>query len=118
MSVEIAHHSEVYGREFSDWPWLYYCYECKAYVGMHPFTNIPLGTLADKATREARKATKTPFEKIHKGRFMSRDDAYSVLAQKLGISVNECHFAWFDIPMCIKAASAIKEMQEELFNAV
>ena len=28
--VEIAHHNQVYGREYSDWPWMYRCAKCDA----------------------------------------------------------------------------------------
>ncbi len=46
-----------------DWPWVYICEGCGSYVGMHPFTDIPLGTLADAATREARKECKAPIQR-------------------------------------------------------
>ncbi|MFP2239916.1 zinc-finger-containing protein [Pseudescherichia vulneris] len=98
--VHVATHQEVYGRDYSDWPYMYLCSGCGAYVGIHPFTNIPLGTLADKATRDARKNCKKPFEAIWRSGKMSRTEAYAWLANALNISVNECHFGWFDIAQC------------------
>lgn len=102
--VAIAHHNDVYGREYSDWPWMYRCPKCDASVGMHPFTAIPLGTLADKALRNARKECKAPFERLYLDRRMTRDQAYARLAEHLGIPVGECHFGWFTHEQCAEAA--------------
>lgn len=99
-SVRVATHQEVYGRNYGDWPYMYLCGNCGACVGMHPFTNIPLGTLADRATREARKNCKKPFEAIWRSGQMSRTEAYEWLAGEMNIPVNECHFGWFDIHQC------------------
>lgn len=101
--VEIAHHDQVYGREYSDWPWMYRCAACDASVGMHPFTSIPLGTLADKALRDTRKACKQPFEMLWQRKRMDRHAAYAGLAAHLGIQVDSCHFGWFDAETCRKA---------------
>lgn len=108
--VGIQHHSDVYGSAFGDWPWLYVCSSCEARVGMHPNTNIPLGTLADEETREARKHCKEPFEALYKTGKMSREQAYQSLAGKLGIPKEECHFGWFDAEMCERAAQAAREV--------
>ncbi len=108
--VRVATHTEVYGRDYSDWPYVYYCDECGAYVGMHPFTAIPLGTLADKATRDARKNCKRHFEWLwHKGH-MSRGEAYEWLADAMGIPTGECHFGWFDVEQCEKAKKLCEDM--------
>lgn len=104
--VRVATHQEVYGRDYSDWPWVYLCDNCGAYVGIHPFTNIPLGTLADKATRDARKNCKKPFEAIWRSGLMRRSEAYIWLAAQLNIPVGECHFGWFDIRRCEAARNA------------
>jgi len=102
-AVEIAHHTEVYGREYSDWPWMYRCRRCDATVGMHPFTNIPLGTLADRALRDARKTCKQPFEQLWQSGRIERSAAYALLSKHFGITVEQCHFGLFDIEQC-KAA--------------
>ncbi|WP_369675649.1 zinc-finger-containing protein [Klebsiella pneumoniae] len=98
--IKIATHEEVYGRNYSDWPYMYLCEGCGAYVGLHPFTAIPLGTLADKRTREARKLCKEPFERIWRTGVMSRSEAYEWLASKMGIPQQECHFGWFTAEQC------------------
>lgn len=71
---------------------------------MHPFTNIPLGTLADDALRECRKRSKPIFERIWREGHMSRDTAYAWLSCRLGIAPSECHFGLFDAERCKEAA--------------
>ncbi len=104
--VRVATHQEVYGRDYSDWPYMYLC-------GMHPFTNIPLGTLADRATRESRKNCKKPFEALWRSGRMSRTEAYTWLAAELNIPVGECHFGWFDISQCEAAKRACLSVSAE-----
>lgn len=101
--VEIAHHTQVYGTEYGDWPWMYRCTTCDAMVGMHPFTSIPLGTLADKALRDTRRACKQPFELLWEHGRMTRSEAYAGLAAHLGLEVEACHFGWFDADTCRRA---------------
>ena len=102
--VHIVSNAELYGRQYGTWPWAYACEDstrCGAYVGLHPFTAIPLGTLATKPIREARKLAKAIFNPLWQQHGMTRTAAYAWLAQQLGIAnVQECHIAWFDEAMC------------------
>lgn len=99
--VEIAHHTQVYrGKEYDEWPWLYRCPKCDARVGMHPFTAIPLGTLADKALRDTRRACKQPFELLWQHKRMTRTEAYAALAMHMGVDMALCHFGLFDTQQC------------------
>lgn len=111
--VRIATHQEIYGRDYSDWPYMYYCDGCGAYVGLHPFTAIPLGTLANKATRDARKHCKKPFELLWRGGRMTRSEAYQWLARRLNIPPEECHFGWFDAERCQRARQLCDEKIRE-----
>lgn len=113
-TVVIKTHVDIYGRDYSDWPWAYGCDVCDSYVGMHPFTNIPLGTLADKATRAARNKAKAPFEVIHKQGYLTRKEAYYQLSKHLGIPFEHCHFGWFDIDMCEKALIASSKILRDV----
>ena len=104
--VNLVENKAIYGRNYGDWPYSYLCEskQCGAYVGCHPDTYIPLGTLADKTTREARKKAKDAFNKIWlTDGFMSRKKSYKKLAELMGIPSKECHFGWFDYDMCEKA---------------
>ena len=97
---------EVYGRNYGDWPYIYLCQDCSAYVGLHPNTDLPLGTLADKKTREARKDGKGKFITLMRKRNMKRDNAYKWLAKRLRISQDKCHWAMFDITTALNARNA------------
>jgi hypothetical protein len=100
-AVEIVNNREIYGREYGEWPWALLCRGCHAYVGLHPFTGIPLGTLADCPMRAARRRAKDAFNPLWQNGQMTRGDAYVWLANRLGIPrVEECHIGWFDIATC------------------
>lgn len=102
--VEVITHIELYGQLYGEWPFAYRCQDCGAYVGMHPFTNIPLGTLADAEIREARKKCKPAFDKLWKHRHdFDRLSAYEWLAHEMGMPTEQCHFGWFTAEQCYKA---------------
>lgn len=102
--VEVVGNAEIYGgKPMGEWPWAYLCRDCGAYVGMHPYTPIPLGTLATEALRRARVQAKQPFETWRTTRNIDRTQAYATLAGKMGIPVEECHFGWFDQARCDQA---------------
>lgn len=111
--VQICSNDVIYGRKYGDWPWAYVCMnqgQCDAYVGMLPFTNIPLGTLATREIREARKLAKAAFNPLWQGdapRF-NRSEAYQWLASQLGIEKETCHVGWFDVAMCQKVVLVCK----------
>lgn len=117
--VELVKNSFVYaGREYGDWPWVYVCSKlgttCDAYVGLHPFTAIPLGTLANAEEREYRKRAKSLFNPCWEAgpvqeRFQRRTAAYAWLAEAMGISTAECHFGMFDVARCEAAISILRE---------
>lgn len=105
-SVELVENSEIYGKPYGDWPYAFLCtnWECRAYVSLHPFTDIPVGTLADKETRQARNAVKPLFNQIWKDGHMTRTAAYRWLAQQMGIEDPEhCHIGWFTAIQCRQA---------------
>jgi len=109
--VSIVHHTKVYnGREFGDWPWLYRCDsdKCDSYVGMHPYTNIPLGTLANAATRVARRAAKEVFTRYWQSNNMTRTDGYAELARRMDINVSDCHFGHFEVEQCEHVIEMLK----------
>ncbi len=104
--VALVNNKEMYGRCIGLWPWAYKCTGCDAYVGLHPKTAIPLGTLANASLRAHRSAFKGVFNQLWvaslDGRW-SRTRAYKWLADTMKIPVNECHGAWFDEAQCIAA---------------
>lgn len=117
--VEIVSNAEIYGREYGYWPWAFLCRTCRAYVGMHSFTAIPLGTLADAPTREARKRAKAAFNPLwESGAIASRTDAYTWLAEQLGIENHEeCHIGWFDVATCNRVVAICNARETALPRA-
>lgn len=121
--VECVSNAEIYnGTEYGEWSWAYLCRnkDCGAYVGLHPFTALPLGTLATFEIREARKVAKTHFNKLFappwqkgkaqlKYKFKDRTEAYAWLQLAMGLPASECHFAMFDVAQCMKAIEVILE---------
>ncbi|WP_408893481.1 zinc-finger-containing protein [Paenibacillus taichungensis] len=83
--------SVIYGKEYGNGR-VYKCTGCDAYVGVHTGTSIPLGRLANKELRQLKKKCHTLFDPAWKSKKVKRRQAYSILAFKLGIPVNECHF--------------------------
>ena len=101
--VFLVNNEEIYGREYGEWPYAYLCENCESYVGLHPGTDLPLGKLADRQTRDARKGNKKLFFAMIDQTGMNRSDAYQVLADAMEIPVGECHWGWFDAEQCRKA---------------
>ena len=110
-SVRLGTHQEVYGMDYSDWPYVYICDGCKSYVGLHPFTNIPLGIVAEKDTRKLRMKAKNLFEPLWQHGHMSRTEAYEWLAKEMGIAFGECHFGWFNDALCEIAIDTLNRMR-------
>lgn len=109
QTVECMHHDLVYGRAYGEWPWMFRCLTCEATVGMHPFTNIPLGTLATRAMRSARTAAHAAFNPLFESGAMKRTQAYTWLAAQLGIAnVEQCHIGLFDIETCIRVVEVCR----------
>lgn len=100
VPVVLVNNSEIYGREYGDWPYLYLCRKCNSYVGLHPKTDLPLGTLATKELRGARSKSKEAFHAMLKELGIGRGDGYALVSAGLDIPLERCHFGWFEIPQC------------------
>ncbi|WP_429498909.1 zinc-finger-containing protein [Robbsia andropogonis] len=109
--VELVENRAIYGQSHGRWPYAHLCMNraCDSYVGIHPRTDIPLGTLANKATRAARKRAKGEFMVLWESGEMTQDEAYAWLADALGITpVGHCHIAWFDVATCERVVAAVE----------
>lgn len=101
--VELVNNSAIYGKEFGAWPFAYRCIskDCDSYVGVHPKTDIPIGVMANKTVRAARKQAKAAFSPMWEVQGISKDAAYAWLAEKMGIAnPNQCHIGWMDVADC------------------
>lgn len=112
--VDLVRNSEIYnGRSYGDWPFAYLCRGCKAYVGLHPDTDIPLGTLANDSLRAARNRSKAVFHKHITDTGMGRTQAYRWLAEQMQIGVGVCHFGWFEKADCERAEAIVSSATPE-----
>lgn len=119
-TVELVNNARIYGgRSYGGWPYAYICSPCDRYVGLHPHTDLPLGTLADKETRESRKRNKRDFFVLLKRSKMSRARLYQHLADVMGIPVEECHWGLFTAYQAQVAGDHCRDSIHlmELFNA-
>lgn len=89
----------LYGRRYGKHPYLYICKNCKASVGVHPDSNIPLGTLADTYLKDHRKRAKALFFQYTHFRGMSRSQAYKFLRTRYELPPNEAHFGMMEAPI-------------------
>lgn len=106
--VILISNSKIYGKEYGSGK-CYYCTKCGAYVGTHkPRPKEALGLLANKEMREMKMKCHELFdlkwknEPTSKKRHIARKQAYKELADSLHISINECHFGYFDLNMLNK----------------
>ena len=116
-NVKLMSNSVIYnGTEYGKWPYTYICQRegCRAYVGCHPNTFIPLGTLATAPIRDARKKAKAAFNPLWESGQMSRSAAYAWLATQLGLKDKEtCHIGWFDVATCNRVVEICNTYLEE-----
>ena len=60
----------------------------------------PFGKLANKELRKARSAAHRAFDPLWKFGDMEIKEAYTWLADTLGINSSDCHIGMFDVPTC------------------
>jgi hypothetical protein len=127
LSVFIASSEEAYyGRDYGP---LYICRPCKAWVGCHPGTKVPLGSLANVTLRHLRISVKSLFDPLWVNaetmyesgppaalRRAARDRAYSWLAEQLGIPMEECYVGLFTEPMCERAIQVLHTQQPTMWS--
>lgn len=110
---ELLHRS----RRRSDSP-VWACVGCNACVGCHTGTEMPLGTLADPATRASRVAAHAAFDSLWKqgdapdGETppMTRGAAYDWMAATLGIDPALAHIAALDRYQCEDLCESVQEL--------
>ena len=80
----------------------YLCKNCFAYVGTDPKTKKPHGEVANMELRTARQKVHSAFDVMWESGDMTRDEAYTWLADVLKIERDECHIAKFSLETCNK----------------
>ncbi len=112
--VVYTSNAEIYGREYGEGR-CYLCRNCRAFVGVHPGTDTPLGTLANEELRRYRKAAHFWFDKIWKSptRITTRDKAYKWLSKELGLPKEETHIGMFEKEQCEKVMEISQRRLQE-----
>lgn len=90
---------EIYGRNYGKSFMAWLCKPCDAYVGCHNNTKKPLGTMADKETREWRKKAHLSFDPFWKEKGYTRKSIYGKISDAMG---EETHIAESDVEKCKK----------------
>ena len=107
--------SKVIYRRSYGMAWICWNYpQCDAYVGCHKGTDKPLGRLANKELREAKKAAHAAFDPLWlkaKDRRGERHKAYAWLAESLGIERDDCHIGMFDVETCKRVVALCHQVR-------
>ncbi len=102
------------------------CEPCDAYVGCHPPARangkgghgdgtVPLGTLANRAERQARNRAHQAFDSMWQtGGPMDRKQAYAWLAAQLAITADACHIGMFDEHQCARVCRVVADYFSKL----
>lgn len=82
-------------------------------MGCHRGTRLPLGRLADKELRDAKRAAHEAFDRTWRARLAKRSavdptyskrnaraSRYKLLASLLGVAPSACHIGMFDLQQC------------------
>lgn len=114
--VEYIENKLIYGKRYGS-GYAYRCTSCGAYVGTHePRPKQALGILANKEMRNWKMKCHDLFDSFWKGQKnpqRKRKDCYAWLAEKLGISISQCHFGYFDLDTLKRAYEIIVEAKQQ-----
>jgi hypothetical protein len=91
------HQKDLHAKSF------YLCAPCNAWVGCHPSSIAPLGILADKDLRRARRTAHLALDPLWRNdttRRQARARTYNWLSRQLCIPLSECHIGMFDLERC------------------
>lgn len=76
------------------------CLDCSTWVGCHPGTTEPLGTLAGSELRALRWRAHEKFDRLWRSGLFKRAKAYAWLSGRLGLQVKDTHIGSFDAETC------------------
>lgn len=88
---------EVYGKRYGKFYMCWFCKPCRAYVGCHNNTKIPLGTMANVELRGWRVKVHNYIDPLWKGGKISRKKVYQILKDRFG---KDIHIGESDIETC------------------
>jgi hypothetical protein len=95
---------EVFPARKDLWKKKFWVCPCGARVGCHDGTDRPKGAPGDVATRAARVEAHRVFDHLWQRGEMTRHEAYSWLAHRLGIPRASCHIGFMDERTALRVA--------------
>ena len=101
------------GKHFSE-GMVYACSnypDCDTYVGCHPGTDRPLGTMAGQSLRSVRVKAHRAFDWAWKSKRLSRTEAYGLMADILELPDRLSHIAMLDKDQCRKVIDAFNSFR-------
>lgn len=109
----------VYARSYG---MIWFCFPCKAWVGVHKGTNVGLGRLANAELRLAKMDAHALFDQLWQKKMkkenmsknVARNLAYEWLARTMGIERDDCHIGMFDVAQCKKVVEICKPYFKKL----
>lgn len=93
------------------------CSPCYAWVGCHQNSDEPMGGLANRELRLARRDAHYWFDRIWKTGRLGRTAAYKWLAYEMGMHRNDCHIGKFDVGQCREVIKICRRREDQEYEA-
>lgn len=90
--------------------------QCDAYVSAHAHNLRPKGFMADKELRHQRVLAHRALDSIWENGWMTRNETYAWLANKMGLREKEMHIGYFSYYYCQEVIRICGEFKEEREN--
>jgi hypothetical protein len=79
---------------------------------------VPLGTLAKFELRRERIRAHRSFDLLWQSKYLTRDGAYAVLADRMGLAPAQCHIAMMDEKQCQRVVQISRDIAARRLGAV
>jgi hypothetical protein len=89
------------------------CEPCKAWVGCHPGTITPLGTLANAELRHMRNRAHEAFDPIWDSGQLARTQAYHWLANRMGMRKEDVRIGQFNLAQCQRVIDECSQFRQD-----
>lgn len=88
--------------------------DCEGTATLHPDGSLK-STPADRQTKDARIKAHRAFDRMWKSGYLTRDQAYTWMAEKMGLELDRAHIGYFSESQCNEL---IELVLNELVNEV
>lgn len=113
-NIVFINNAEIYEEPRGDYPFIWFCYDCRANVACHEGTSNPMGFMATKNKRRLRHELHLVFDQLWQKGYMPRRDAYDWLSDELEIERDKCHVAMFSYRELKRSIYLVERKLKEL----